>query len=40
MLVLGRAITGAADPAAALAAARAERDAATASLATLGRPSA
>jgi len=39
MLVLGRAVTGAADPAAALAAARAERDAA-AQPATQGQPSA
>ena len=39
LLVLGRAITAARDPAAALAAARAERDAAEAS-ATQGRPSA
>ena len=40
LLVLGRAITGAADPAAALAAARAERDAAAAAAATQGQPSA
>ena len=40
MLVLGRAITGAADPAAALFAARAERDEAVAALATQGSPSA
>jgi len=39
MLVLGRAVTGAADPAAALAAARAERDAAV-EPATQGQPSA
>jgi orotidine-5'-phosphate decarboxylase len=39
MLVLGRAVIGAADPAAALAAARAERDAA-AEPATQGQPSA
>jgi orotidine-5'-phosphate decarboxylase len=40
LLVLGRAITAARDPAAALAAARAERDAALAEPATQGRPSA
>ena len=40
LLVLGRAITGAADPAVALAAARAERDAAVAVPATQGQPSA
>jgi orotidine-5'-phosphate decarboxylase len=40
LLVLGRAITGAADPAAALAAARAECQAAAAAPATQGRPSA
>jgi orotidine-5'-phosphate decarboxylase len=40
MLVLGRAITGAADPAAALAEARAECRAAEAALATQGQPSA
>jgi orotidine-5'-phosphate decarboxylase len=40
MLVLGRAITGASDPAAALVAARAERDQAVADLATQGSPSA
>ena len=40
LLVLGRAITGAPDPAAALAAARAERDAAVAAPATQGQPSA
>ena len=40
MLVLGRAITAAPDPAAALAVARAERDAASSAAATQGRPSA
>ena len=40
MLVLGRAITGAADPAAALALARVERDAAAAAPASQGQPSA
>jgi orotidine-5'-phosphate decarboxylase len=40
MLVLGRAVTAASDPAAALAAARAERDQAAAELATQGSPSA
>ena len=40
LLVLGRAITGAAVPAEALAAARAERDAAVEALATRGQPSA